>query len=110
MLVSKSSRAHINVISDSELYRSQRIFEDLIKKDSKMNENYFGMAKILFYKNELQESIQMMEKALEGEGGKETEYLVWASFIHFIRYLLARSTDNRKLYARQTQDFCLKLL
>lgn len=99
ILLSKSSRSHCNLISDSELYRTERIFLDLIKKDPKMHENYFGMAKIYFYKNELNESIQMIEKCLQGEGSKEKEYFVWACIIHFIRYQLAKSTDNRKLYA-----------
>jgi len=59
-----------------------------------MNENYFGMAKILFYKNELNESIAMMEKALLGQGSKEKEYLVWACIIVFMRYQVAKSSEN----------------
>lgn len=57
ILLSKSSWVQSSLISDTELYRTERIFLDLIKKDSKMHENFFGLAKIYFYKNELNESI-----------------------------------------------------
>jgi hypothetical protein len=54
-----------------------------------MHENFFGMAKIYFYKNELNEAIVMIEKCLQGDGGKEKEYLAWACIIHYIKYLLS---------------------
>ena len=75
-----------------------------------MPEAHFALAKILFYKNSLNEAVEEVEKSIECLHQLDTEYLLWASFICYTRFIVAKSSENRKTYGEKAQKYALACL
>lgn len=75
------------LISDYELKRCRKVFEDMIKEYNGLHEAYFGLGKILYHYGEIGNAFNMLERAIRNNQKKDTVYYMWAALIllHGIR-------------------------
>lgn len=111
LLLIDKPNMHMNVTSDFEIKRSEGIFASMIKKSDECHEAYFGLGKILFFKNEINKAIEMFELAIKYYE-EDPVYCLWAAFTQFYLYKrCARHSVRKRDYALKTEHYahvCIK--
>jgi hypothetical protein len=111
LLLIDKENMHINVTSDFEIKRCEGIFASMIRKSDECHEAYFGLGKILFFKNEIPKAVEMLQLAIE-LFGEDPVYCFWAAIAQFYLYKRCERHSVRKRdYAAKTEHYanvCIK--
>jgi len=80
-LFTNSKKLHSHISSDFEVTKTRQIFEDMIVKNPKCHEAYFGLAKTYFHARHYKQAASKLLLALKYK--HDRVYMLWLGLIYY---------------------------